>query len=89
MSDHFGNVLLTVDNNAEIYFNGRMVGTGRYVTITTSVPRSELTIDGEFAGQAPIYNRYMNYGRHKVQAVNDRYEGIQEFVILVLLTCVI
>ena len=58
------------------------IGTGRYVTFLTSVPKSELTIDGEFAGQAPIYNRYMNYGRHKVQAVNDRYEGISEFVIL-------
>jgi archaellum component FlaF (FlaF/FlaG flagellin family) len=52
------------------------------VSFTTSIPRSELTIDGEFAGQAPIYNRYMNYGRHKVQAVNDRYEGTEEFVIL-------
>ena len=58
------------------------IGTGRYVSFTTSIPRSELTIDGEFAGQAPIYNRYMNYGRHKVQAVNDRYEGTEEFVIL-------
>lgn len=58
------------------------IGTGRYVTITTSVPRSELTIDGEFAGQAPLYNRYMNYGRHKVQAVNDRYEGVVEFAIV-------
>ena len=58
------------------------IGTGRYVSFTTSIPRSELMIDGEFAGQAPIYNRYMNYGRHKVQAVNDRYEGTEEFVIL-------
>ena len=58
------------------------VGTGRYVTITTSVPKSEVTIDGEYVGQAPLYNRYMNYGRHSILALNDRYEGKQDIVIL-------
>ena len=58
------------------------VGTGRYVTITTSVPRSDVTIDGEFVGKSPFYNMYMNYGRHTIVAVNDRYEGKQDIVIV-------
>ena len=30
MSDHFGDVTVTVDNNADIYFNDKRVGTGRW-----------------------------------------------------------
>ena len=58
------------------------VGTGRYVTITTSVPRSDVTIDGEYIGKSPLYNRYMNYGRHSILAVNDRYEGKQDIAVV-------
>ena len=51
------------------------IGTGRYVTITTSPTNSDVTIDGEYAGKSPIYNRYMNFGSHTIFAKKDRYEG--------------
>ena len=51
------------------------IGTGRYVTITSEIARSTITIDGEDCGPSPIYNKYLNYGRHVVTATKDRYEG--------------
>ena len=59
------------------------IGTGRYVTITTSRAKSDVTIDGEYVGKAPIYNRYMNYGRHAVVAQNGIYEGQDTVVVSV------
>ena len=32
MSDHFGEVYISVENNAEIWFNGQQVGTGKWFT---------------------------------------------------------
>ena len=51
------------------------IGTGRYVTITTSQAKSDVTVDGEYLGKSPIYNRYMTYGRHVVLTQNGIYEG--------------
>jgi hypothetical protein len=51
------------------------IGTGRYVTITTTRAKSDVTIDGEYVGKSPIYNRYMNFGPHTIVAQNDRFEG--------------
>ena len=51
------------------------IGTGRYVTITSEIAHSNINIDGEDCGTAPIYNKYLNYGRHIVTATKDRYEG--------------
>ncbi|MBR1409701.1 MAG: PEGA domain-containing protein [Prevotella sp.] len=51
------------------------IGTGRYVTITTSPTNSDVTVDGEYVGKSPIYNRYMNFGSHTIFAKKDRYEG--------------
>lgn len=51
------------------------IGTGRYVTITSEIARSKIVIDGEDCGPAPIYNKYLNYGRHIITATKDRYEG--------------
>ena len=51
------------------------IGTGRYATVTGTVAGADITIDGEYVGKAPIYNRYMNYGKHTVKAVHDRFEG--------------
>jgi len=51
------------------------IGTGRYVTITSEIAHSNINIDGEDCGPAPIYNKYLNYGRHIVTATKDRYEG--------------
>lgn len=58
------------------------IGTGRYVTITTTRAKSDVTIDGEYVGKAPIYNRYMNFGSHTIFAQNDRYEGTVTFDVL-------
>lgn len=52
------------------------IGTGRYATITGTVAGAEITIDGEYAGKAPLYNRYLNYGKHEIKAVNNRFEGV-------------
>lgn len=57
------------------------IGTGRYVTITTSQAKADVTVDGEFLGQAPIYNRYMNYGIHNVVAQSGMYEGSDKIVV--------
>jgi len=54
------------------------IGTGVYATITTPVAKSEIYIDNEFAGTAPIYNKYLNYGKHTIHAVNGKIEGTVE-----------
>ena len=57
------------------------IGTGVYATITTPVAKSEVYIDNEFAGTAPIYNKYLNYGKHVIQAINGKIEGtIEQYV---------
>lgn len=57
------------------------IGTGRYVTITTSQAKSDVTVDGEYLGKSPIYNRYMNYGRHAVMTQNGIYEGKDTIIV--------
>ena len=57
------------------------IGTGRYVTITTSQAKSDVTVDGEYLGKSPIYNRYMNYGRHVVMTQNGIYEGKDTIIV--------
>ena len=57
------------------------IGTGRYVTITSSQAKSDVTVDGEYLGKSPIYNRYMNYGRHAIVAQNGIYEGQDTIVV--------
>lgn len=57
------------------------IGTGRYVTITTSQAKSDVTVDGEYLGKSPIYNKYMTYGRHVVFTQNDVYEGTDTIVV--------
>lgn len=50
------------------------IGTGRYATITSGVAKATIYIDGEDCGLSPI-RKYLNYGRHTVKAVKDRFEG--------------
>ena len=57
------------------------IGTGRYATITTQVAKANVYIDGENCGEAPLYNKYLNYGKHTIRAVKDRYEGQEEIVL--------
>lgn len=72
---------ITIDG-AETYEMLLDIGTGRYVTITANRANADVTIDGEYVGKAPIYNRYMNFGTHTVFARNDRWEGTLEFDVL-------
>ena len=57
------------------------IGTGRYVTLTTSQAKSDVTVDGEYLGKSPIYNRYMTYGRHAVFAQNGIYEAQDTIIV--------
>ena len=54
------------------------IGTGRYANITSQVAGSTIYVDGENLGPAPIYNKYLNFGKHKIEAKKDRYEGETE-----------
>jgi len=54
------------------------IGTGRYSTITSQVAGSKIYIDGENVGNAPVYNKYLSFGKHKIEAKKDRYEGEME-----------
>jgi len=51
------------------------IGTGRYTNITSQVAGSTIYVDGENLGTGPVYNKYLNFGKHKIEAKKDRYEG--------------
>ena len=46
------------------------VGTGRYVSILTEPAGASVTIDGQPHGQSPVYNQYLPYGQHTIEARN-------------------
>ena len=50
------------------------IGTGRYATITSGVAKAKIFIDGDDCGISPV-RKYLNYGRHTIKAVKDRFEG--------------
>ena len=54
------------------------IGTGRYTNITSQVAGSTIYVDNEPVGVGPIYNKYLNFGKHKIEAKKDRYEGEME-----------
>jgi len=54
------------------------IGTGRYTNITSQVAGSTIYVDNEPLGVGPIYNKYLNFGKHKIEAKKDRYEGETE-----------
>jgi len=54
------------------------IGTGVYATITAPIAKSEVYIDNEYVGQVPVYNKYLNYGKHTIHAVNGKIEGTVE-----------
>lgn len=51
------------------------IGTGRYANITSQVAGSQIYVDNEPVGPSPVYNKYLNFGKHKIEAKKDRYEG--------------
>ena len=50
------------------------IGTGRYATITSGVAKATIFVDGDECGISPV-RKYLNYGRHTIKAVKDRFEG--------------
>lgn len=58
------------------------LGIGRYVTITSQLANSQISIDGVDCGTAPVNNHYLHYGRHIVRAVKNRHEGEQMITIM-------
>lgn len=50
------------------------IGTGRYATITSGVAKATIFVDGDDCGVSPV-RKYLNYGRHTIKAVKDRFEG--------------
>ena len=50
------------------------IGTGRYATITSGMAKAKVFVDGEDCGESPV-RKYLNYGRHTIKAVKDRFEG--------------
>ncbi len=57
------------------------LGIGRYVTITSQRANSTIYVDGVDCGLAPLKNCYLNYGKHTVRAIKDRYEGELTFMV--------
>ena len=52
------------------------IGGGRFVNINSiGTNNARISIDGNYIGETPIYNYYLAYGRYKVTAVKDRFEG--------------
>ena len=56
------------------------IGTGRYATITSGVAKATIFVDGDDCGVSPV-RKYLNYGRHTIKAVKDRFEGETTVVI--------
>ena len=50
------------------------IGTGRYATSTSGVAKATIFVDGDNCGVSPV-RKYLNYGRHTIKAVKDRFEG--------------
>ena len=57
------------------------IGTGRFVNITTTPSGATMVIDGDYIGQSPIYNHYLDMGVHNIEATRDKYEGRLQKVI--------
>lgn len=57
------------------------VGIGRYVTITTNPAGASITVDGQQKGLSPVYNCYLTYGQHTIQARNGIMEGEEKLTI--------
>lgn len=54
------------------------IGTGRYVNITSSIDGASVKVDGRMIGESPIYNYYLSFGKHSIDAVSGQFEGNME-----------
>lgn len=72
MRDFFYPIPITGARTYEMLID---IGTGRYANITSQVAESRIYVDGVDVGQSPVYNKYLNFGKHKIEAKKDRYEG--------------
>lgn len=57
------------------------IGTGCYANITSPTAKSKVYIDNMMVGTVPVYNKYLNYGKHVIRVVNDKLEKTVERVI--------
>ncbi len=78
LRDYYYPVAIDGARTYEMYLD---IGIGRYVTINSQMANSTIYIDGENVGQSPISHKYLTYGRHKVRALKDRYEGETTFML--------
>ena len=69
MRDFWYPIPIVAGNTYEMLID---IGAGRYTNITAQVAGSAIYIDGQYAGAAPIYHRYLNFGKHKIEAKKDR-----------------
>lgn len=78
LRDYYYPVAVEGARTYEMYLD---IGIGRYVTIASQIAGSTIYIDGQDCGPSPINHKYLNYGRHTVRALKDRYEGEQQLMI--------
>ena len=78
LRDYYYPVAVEGARTYEMYLD---IGIGRYVTIASQIAGSTIYIDGQDCGLSPVNHKYLNYGRHTVRALKDRYEGEQQLMI--------
>ena len=78
LRDYYYPVAVEGARTYEMYLD---IGIGRYVTIASQIAGSTIYIDGQDCGPSPVNHKYLNYGRHTVRALKDRYEGEQQLMI--------
>ena len=57
------------------------IGVGRYVTINSSRAGADIEIDGQHVAKAPIYNKYLLYGKHTLKATLGKWEGTLDYLV--------
>ena len=57
------------------------LGIGRFVTINSFRAGADIEIDGQYAGKAPVYNRYLLYGKHTLKATLGKLEGTLDYLV--------
>ncbi len=73
LSDYYYPVPIEAGRTYEMRLD---IGTGRYITITAPVNGAEIVIDGRHIGKAPLYNHYLHFGPHTIEASVGRHEGV-------------
>ena len=78
LRDYYYPVTVDGGRTYEMYLD---IGIGRYLTLTSEMAGATIYIDGANCGESPVNHKYLNYGRHTLRAVKDRYEGEKTIMI--------